>query len=192
MTATPLSSVATRRAGLAGVVANLVGFELAWFACVLGAAHGWPGAGVAVAAVVIGLYLGLSALPARDGALILAAAVAGLVWDSLMIQLGWIVYAEPGPLPTLAPLWILALWALFAITLRVPLRWLHTRPVLAALLGAIGGPLSYLAAARLGACRFAEPTAAVLALALGWAAITPLLLALAHRLDRGQLSSAAA
>ena len=99
-----------------------------------------------------------------------------------MLQLGWIAYAEPGPLPMLAPAWILALWALFAIALREPLRWLHGGWPLAALLGALGGPLSYAGAERLGACTLNRPLAR-LALALGWAAITPLLLVLARRWD---------
>jgi hypothetical protein len=179
------AAASSRPVAVAGLVANLVAFEAAWFACVLGAAHGWPGAGVAVAAAVIGIHLTLSAQPARDALLVAIATTIGLAWDSLMIQLGWIDYAAPGPLPALAPAWILALWALLAITLRVPLRWLHTRLVLAALLGAVGGPLSYLAAERLGACRLVHPSAALTALALAWAAVTPLLLVLARRLDQG-------
>jgi Protein of unknown function (DUF2878) len=179
------AGTSSRHAAVAGLVANLVAFEAAWFACVLGAAHGRPGAGVAVAAAVIGIYLTLSAQPARDALLVAIATAIGLVWDSLMIRLGWIEYAAPGSLPALAPAWILALWALLAITLRVPLRWLHTRLALAALLGAVGGPLSYLAAERLGACRLVQPSAALTALTLAWAAVTPLLLVLARRLDNG-------
>jgi hypothetical protein len=51
------------------------------------------------------------------------------------------------------------------------------------LLGAVGGPLSYAGAERLGACTLREPMAAWLALALGWALILPLLLSLARRWD---------
>ncbi|HET9205432.1 MAG TPA: DUF2878 family protein, partial [Burkholderiaceae bacterium] len=110
-----------------------------------------------------------------------AAMAIGLVWDSALLQLGWIVYAAPGPLPALAPAWILALWALFAIALREPLRWLHRRLPLAALLGALGGPLSYAGAQRLGACTLTQPVVSEIALALGWAAMVPLLLVLARR-----------
>jgi len=183
MTALPVGTGPWRRQHVGGLVATLVAFEFAWFACVLGAAHGWPWAGVAmVAAVVCGLLV-RSRKPAVDGALIAVALAIGLAWDSAMLQLGWIAYASPGPLPMLAPAWILALWALLAVTLREPMRALHTRLSLAALLGAIGGPLSYAGAARLGACTLLQPTAALTALALGWAAITPLLLVLARRWD---------
>jgi len=181
MTALPASAGATRGHRALGLLATLALFEGAWFACVLGAAHGWPWLGVAIAALVVAGLLARSARPAVDGALIAAAVVVGLAWDTAMLQAGWIAYAAPGPLPMLAPAWILALWALLAITLREPLRWLHRRPALAALLGALGGPLSYAGAERLGACTLAQPRAALLALALGWAAITPLLLLLARR-----------
>ena len=176
-------TLAPGRARTLGLLAVFVAFELAWFACVLGAAHGWPRSGVAVALIVIALCVGLGDKPAVDARLIAAALLIGVVWDSSMAQLAWIAYAEPGPLPGIAPGWILALWALFAIVLREPLRWLHARLPLAALLGALGGPLSYAAAARLGAVRLIEPAIALTALAFGWAVITPLLLVLARRWD---------
>jgi len=165
------------------LAAAVVAFQGAWFACVLGAAHGRPWAGAAVAAGVAALAIAFSVRPAADALMVAAALLVGLAWDSAMARLGWIAYAEPGPLASVAPGWILALWALFAVTLRDPLRALHRRPLLAALLGAVGGPLSYAAAARLGACRFDGPMAPV-ALAIGWAVITPLLLTLARRVDR--------
>lgn len=181
MTALPVMAVAPRRSRAWRLVATLVAFEFAWFACVLGAAHGWPWIGVAVAAGVVAAFVIRSDQPAVDAALVGAAMAIGLVWDSALLQLGWIVYAAPGPLPALAPAWILALWALFAIALREPLRWLHRRLPLAALLGALGGPLSYAGAQRLGACTLTRPVVSEIALALGWAAMVPLLLVLARR-----------
>ncbi len=183
MMALRVGAMAPGRARTLRLVATFVAFELAWFACVLGAAHGRPSAGVAVALIVIALSVALGAKPRVDAALVAAALAVGFIWDSSMARLGWIAYAEPGPLPGIAPVWILALWALFAIVLREPLRWLHQRLPMAALLGALGGPLSYAAAERMGACRLIEPIVALLALALGWAVITPLLLVLARRWD---------
>ena len=181
MTALPVSAGAPRRSRAWRLVATLVALECAWFASVLGAAHGWAWIGVAVTAVVVVGFIAGSDRPAVDAALASVAVAIGLAWDTAMLQLGWISYAAPGPLPMLAPAWILALWALFAIALREPLRWLHRRLPLAALLGAIGGPLSYAGAERLGACTLNRPVVAELALALGWATIVPLLLMLARR-----------
>jgi hypothetical protein len=59
-------------------------------------------------------------------------------------------------------------------------RWLAGRPALAALLGAVGGPLSFAAGARMGAVGVG-PTPALTwgVLALEYALATPLLLLLA-------------
>ena len=84
----------------------------------------------------------------------------------------------------LPPAWMLALWANFATTLNLSLAGLQTRPWLAALLGLIGGPLAYWGGASLGAMTFVAPLPALTTLALGWALLTPLLLALAATLAR--------
>lgn len=84
----------------------------------------------------------------------------------------------------LPPPWMLALWANFATTLNLSLAGLQTRPWLAALLGLAGGPLAYWGGAGLGAMTFVAPLPALIALALGWALLTPLLLALATTLAR--------
>ena len=169
------------RSGLrAGLVAFVI-FQAAWVACVVGAARGSAGAGVAVVTVVVLLHLAVTTRRRLEFVLIAAAIGVGLVWDSLLLHAGWVHYASPGPVPELAPAWILALWALLAITLRGPLQSLQRRPLVSALLGALGGPLSYWGAQRLGACVLSPQ--APLVLALGWAVLLPSLLALAWHLD---------
>jgi hypothetical protein len=78
---------------------------------------------------------------------------------------------------------MVALWANFAATLNVSLGALRARPWLAALLGGLGGPLAYWGGAGLGAMRLVEPLPALLVLAAGWAALTPLLFRLATWLE---------
>ena len=63
------------------------------------------------------------------------------------------------------------------------MKWMRGRWALAALMGAVGGPLSYLAGSRLGAMSFEEPVSALLALAVIWAVAMPLLMLLSTRLD---------
>jgi len=72
---------------------------------------------------------------------------------------------------------------LFATTLNLSLAWLKRRVVLAAVLGAIGGPLAYAGGAELGALAFVHETTGLLAIGAGWALLTPLLVLLARRLD---------
>jgi hypothetical protein len=63
------------------------------------------------------------------------------------------------------------------------LDWLKNRWLASVVLGAAAGPLSYWAGARLGALELIDPVPALLALAIGWALMTPLLLAIARRFD---------
>jgi hypothetical protein len=158
-------------------------FQLAWFACAIAAAHQRPALGVAAVAAFVLLQLVRSTRRSVDVALIAGAIALGIGWDTALLQAGLVRYAAPGPLAGVAPGWILAMWALFAAILRGPLGWLQGRPALAAALGAIGGPASYAAAARLGACSLPERPLALAVLAVGWALFTPLLAEAARRLE---------
>ncbi|MGE0443252.1 MAG: DUF2878 domain-containing protein [Gemmatimonadales bacterium] len=76
----------------------------------------------------------------------------------------------------MAPPWILVLWLQFGTVLRHALRWLRSRP-LAALLGAVGGPLSFRAGEALGAVDFGDHRLRSLAaLAAVWAFAMPLMI----------------
>ena len=163
------------------LLANIVGFQAGWFACVLGAARGDIWFGPALVLVIAAAWV--LAAP-RPKALVLVLALSGIVglcWDSWLSVLGFIGY-PPGPLPPpLAPLWILALWVLLGTTLHVSLRWLRGKWWQASLLGAATGPLAYLGGARLGALQLLRPTAALCAEAVGLAVLLPLLVALSRR-----------
>jgi hypothetical protein len=155
---------------------NVVVFQLGWFACVLGAARGVPLAGLATAVVAIGLHLWLAgARRAREGLLVAGAALLGGAWESLVAGLGLVVHPEGGAFVGSVPLWIVALWALFATTLTVSMRWLFGRPVLAVVAGAVGGPMAWFSGARLGAVTFPDPVVALAVESAGWALMLPLL-----------------
>ncbi|MEZ5649769.1 MAG: DUF2878 domain-containing protein [Burkholderiaceae bacterium] len=162
----------------------LLAYQAAWFACVIGAANDMADAGIAAVAAVIVVHLAWSSDRRADAILIGAAIALGALLDGWLSRTGLVVYAGAGPSADWPPVWILAMWALFAIVLREPLRWMHGRPLLAASFGAVGGPFAYAAAARLDACRFGDGAQPVLALAIGWAVAMPLLLALARRVQR--------
>lgn len=162
---------------------NFMAFQAGWFATVLGAANGKPWIGPIVVLAAVALHLRNTRLPMMEARLLASALLFGLVADSLLLATGWIAYPNGFWLPGLAPYWIICLWALFATTLNVSMRWMAGRYVLAAVFGGIGGPLSYLAGARLGAMTFTDTTAALVALSLVWASLMPLLMWLASRLD---------
>jgi hypothetical protein len=72
---------------------------------------------------------------------------------------------------------MVALWMLFATTLSSSMAWLAGRHRLAAVLGAVCGPLSYAAGARLGAIELPPHALASFAgIALVWGLAMPALL----------------
>ena len=122
-----------------------------WFGAVIGAAQEllW------LAPVLLMGFAFWEFRPVRrvygDFQLMLVAVLIGLILDTTWVKLGWLEFAAGWALSERAPLWILLLWAGLALTLNHSLAWLQSRLVLAAVLGGVSSPLSYLAAARLGA-----------------------------------------
>jgi hypothetical protein len=78
-----------------------------------------------------------------------------------------------------SPPWMVCLWLNFAATLNVSMAWLRGHYLLAALFGAIGGPLAYFSGAGLGATESLPTMGGLALLALGWGLMTPLLVRLA-------------
>jgi hypothetical protein len=165
------------------VLFNFVAFQIAWFACVLGGANDLAFAGTLVVAAVVAAHLALARRAAPEALLVAVTAAIGLFWDSALVTLGLMTYVAGNFLPGLAPYWIVAMWALFATSLNLSMGWLKGRPWLAGLFGAVGGPLAYLAGARLGGLEMPEPVLALGTQAIGWAVILPLLTRLAVRLN---------
>lgn len=154
-------------------------FQVLWCVAVLGAARGqaWWGA------LALVPYLVAECPAAARGAWlarVLAAGAAGSLLDSLLAALGVLRHplAPVGWPAPLVPPFIAVLWIAFATLPRVSLAWLAPRPGLAALLGAVGGPLSFAAGVRTGAVGVGESSLVTYAwLALEYALATPLLLA---------------
>lgn len=165
------------------LVVNVVAFQAAWLACVLGGAHGLPWTGVTVAALAAALHLTLAARPAREALLLAVAGCLGAWWDGFLAGAGWLVYPSGTFAQWIAPTWIIALWVAFATTLNVSLRWLRNRWYLAMGLGAVSGPLAFSAGAALGGVTFPDTFVAMAVLAAGWSFFMPVLVALAMRLD---------
>lgn len=160
-------------------VLNGIGYQLVWFAAVLGAARGLVAWGLAAAALFGVLHLATSARRSEDARLALLAVVLGSVLDGGLSLSGLVEYrATASPWP---PAWLLAIWAAFGLTVNHSFAWSQRHLAATAAVGALGGPLAYLAAARLGAISVLTPTAyGVMALAVAWSVALPLLAAVAR------------
>ena len=165
------------------VVVNFVLFQVGWFACVLGGANGLPWVGPVVVGLIAAFHLVRVPDARVEGTLLLIAALIGAVFDSFLVGRGWLEYPSGQLSPGTAPYWIVAMWVAFAMTLNISLDWLKRSRLLAVAFGAVGGPLAFIAGSKLGGVTFIDQTAALIALSVGWAVLTPLLLALARRWD---------
>lgn len=168
---------------MAWTLFNILLFQIGWVTCVLSGAGQRPWIGALIALGVMAIHLSRAPAAEAEFKLVMIALVIGAVWDSMLVWLNWLHYSSGILIPHTAPYWIVLMWGLFATLLNVSLRWLRGRWLIAALAGSIGGPLAYYGGYRLGALEFGNQNAALTALAVGWAVITPLLMALSTRFD---------
>jgi hypothetical protein len=164
---------------------NFVLFQAGWFACVLGAARGVRWLPPIAVAVVVVVHLAVRRQRGREILLLAIAAVFGAAADSALIAarfyqpVRWFL-----PAPATA-LWLILMWVNFATTMTGCLAWLQGRRLLGAVLGAVGGPMTYYAGERLNALALARPLSWGLGgIAVLWAIAVPLLAELALRLNR--------
>lgn len=154
------------------LLGNGLMFNLSWFLIVTSgsAAIAWG-----VACLHVLLHLVLLGRGRGEARLIVAAALYGLLLDQVLFLTGALRAPGSG-----APLWLSALWPVFACTLLHAFSGLRTRPLLASLVGAAGGYGSYRLGASLSAVEFGSPGSGLL-IALLWAGLFPLGLIVAEK-----------
>ncbi|WP_349025301.1 DUF2878 domain-containing protein [Methyloglobulus sp.] len=168
---------------------NYLWMQLIWFAAVLGAANKivWP-------VLVLFMVFVVSVLHSDnrvkgDFQLMLVAVVVGFILDTTWVKVGWLEFTSSSGASHLAPWWIILLWASLALTINHSLVCLQQKLWLAATVFAFASPLSYAAAAKLGAVTIvATDWLWFCVVGASWAIAVPLLLWLGHYLR--QLNSA--
>ncbi len=161
---------------------NAIAYQGTWLIAIAGAARGQWWTGPLALAAFAAWQLTVSRQRRADAGLMLSAAALGFLVDSAFVQAGLVAYAAPLPWAKFAPVWIVALWMSFALTLNHSLAYLKSHLRLAAVLGGVGAPLAYWAAAHgWNALAFTvHPAAALAVLAGAWAVLTPALCVLAR------------
>lgn len=161
---------------------NFILFQVAWFVGVRAAAAGHVWIGLLAMGLVASVHLIVVQDRRRELTFLLAVGGCGLFVDTVLSVLGLFAYpsSEPRWSNWMVPPWIVGMWIGFATLPRFSLRWLVGRPRLAAVLGAVGGPLSFLGGMRLGAIAPGRDGVGTwVALAAEYALVTPSLLWLA-------------
>lgn len=153
-------------------------FNVAWLSIVLlqDALLSW-----AAAAVYVCAHLWLMGEGRSEVLLIALVAGLGLAVDQLLFTAGVLENVDG---QGVAPLWLSALWPAFATTLMHAFSGLRSSPPLAAVVGGVGGYLSYLAGTGLSGVAFAQPVFSDLLLVTFWGVMFPTLLVLAAQLGK--------
>ena len=163
---------------------NFILFQAGWFACVIGGASSnyyWIGVVIVTAIVIVHLVRANNMR--NEAMLILITMIVGSAWDSVLMMAGIFTFSHGVVFAGLIPFWMIAMWALFATTLNVSMKWMKNKYLMAAVFGAVGGPVAYYAGYRIGAVEYNSTLTALLAVAAGWAVIMPMLMALTTRFN---------
>ena len=168
---------------------SFVAFYACWFACVWGAARGMPWLGPLAVAAYVAAYLGTipsGAARSRQASLLALAGLVGYAADSVLVLAGVLRFPAHAVLGWPSTVWMVSLWVLQAAVLGGVMSWMRGRFALAAVVGAVGGPMAYAAGERMGAAMLGPSHAAALAsIAALWACAMPLLVWMEARARRG-------
>ena len=165
------------------LLVNFLGFQLGWFACVLGAANDNELLGMIIALGIVIYHVVSQADSTNELKLVFAAVAIGLFWETGVLNLNILHYPSHHEASFWAPQWLIMMWALFATTINLSMGWLKGRWFLAVLMGAIFGPLAFIAGEKLGAVVFLDSSLSMITLAIGWGLLMPALLWLAQRIN---------
>jgi hypothetical protein len=164
---------------------NVISVHIGWFGCVLAAAWGQPLLGPIIVAALAVIHLTGVDAHLRESITLLTVAVLGYALDSVLVLAGAFGFPPAAAVGAPTTVWMVALWVNFAMVINGALYWLAGRPVLAAVLGFLGGPMAYYGGVRLGALTLPNGSGYMLALvALEWLIATPLVIAAAARIGR--------
>lgn len=147
---------------------NALGFQLSWLICV----QGHSAYALAAALLFVGLNQWLLRLTHSAMAVkLFVFSIIGYLGDGLLADLFNVTYYQH--LGVFAPLWLLALWIAFAMTLNDSMKWIFSSAYITAAVGLLLVPLSYIAGITLSGSYFNDANHLEFLAAEGvwWAAI---------------------
>ncbi|MFT5426312.1 MAG: hypothetical protein ACI9ZT_001253 [Gammaproteobacteria bacterium] len=161
-------------------IVNFILYQAAWFVTIFSAAYGEPTIGVLFTMLWMLFHLSFVVIKTKNELMLIGAAIIiGCLFESGLVLSGFISYPELTALVTPAPIWMIALWVNLAATINYSMSWMKGRYFTTAILGAIAGPLAYLAGERFGAI-ILHDMSSVVAVSLMWLVSMPLLIWSSH------------
>jgi len=164
---------------------NFILFECAWFLNVL-----MPGQlSAAITLVILAIHLTfISARVGREVRFIFMVASLGIGVDILLQNTGVLVFPDyEGPYAEgMIPVWLVAIWLMFATTVNHCLYWMRNHPVGTLIASPIGGAFAYFGAARLGALEIGHGLWGIAAIALAWLILFPLFIQISRWLESAE------
>lgn len=163
-------------------IAVILGFQAVWFASAFGVAKDlW------ILPLIVGLlYIGWMIYSFENKIsmirFMMLSATLGFVADSLLSISHFMQFNATyhPPLENIQPWWMSLLWIAFAASFVDSFAWLHKKPKLAMVLGAIFGPVAYFSGQQLGAIASISKIGLIL-LGIMWSLIMLIMLKLATR-----------
>jgi Protein of unknown function (DUF2878) len=165
-------------------IVNAIGYQIVWFTSIYGASISNIWLGFLASLLFAIAMLSLGGKSKNDFRLLCIGLCVGMSVDSFFAASGLIQYDAAWPFNNTAPLWILALWLSFSLTLNHSMSFLRGNLWIASLFGLIGGPIAYLGADRIFDVLHygADILWVVLALGIAWAIAIPAILFIDERL----------
>lgn len=151
---------------------NIAIYQAIWFLCVL-----FGNLGALLSVPLLALHFFFSGKRAADARMMAILVIGGFIIDGSLQAAGVLALRGWGwPIP----IWLATIWIGLATLPHHSLWWMRSRILVNILFGAIGGPLAYWGGTRLGAASFPLSLEySLLVLAVVWAVLWPLVMALA-------------
>lgn len=187
----PQIPVSPAKTKLVQTLALSASFYVAWIGCILASFRSLPSA-YALAATLPFVFISVwferrihEPIGRRLWAVGLIT-ILGVIQDSMLISLH-LLELSPGQTwefssIQITPFWYVCIWLQLALSVLVWARWALPSYAWAAM-GAVGGPLSFIAAEKMGAIHIHMPMEA---LGLLWALVIPLQIGLTQKLVKTQ------
>ena len=164
-------------------IINALGFQAGWWACVASVRWDLQAEALVFCGVLVALHLRHCEAPKQELTLGALALVVGIAADTALQNLGVIRFAGLS-VAGLSPFWLWMLWVIFAMTLNHSMGFLQSASwKVAAAMGLVFGPVSYVAGAKLGAAEFDYSTSHIFALGAVWLVVLPAMVWVSKRLQ---------